>query len=55
MTERSDPSIQSKTLDEYVLDVFTFDRVEVSVESTFSDDDDGLAFAYHPVLRESNM
>lgn len=50
VSESGNPGVQSKLVDEDVLDVLSLDRVEVLVEGTLGDDDDRLSLPDLTVL-----
>jgi hypothetical protein len=50
VSEGGNPGVQSKLVDEDVLDVVSLDRVEVLVERTLGDDDDRLSLSDLTVL-----
>lgn len=50
VSEGGNPGVQSKLVDEDVLDVVSLDRVEVLVEGTLGDDDDRLSLSDLTVL-----
>ena len=50
VSESGNPGVQSKLVDEDVLDVLSLDRVEVLVERTLGDDDDRLSLSDLTVL-----
>lgn len=52
MSESGDSSVESESVGENVLDVVSFDGLEVSVESSLSDDNNGLSLSDLSVLLE---
>ena len=45
MTKGGNTGVQAQSVNKDILDVASFDRLEIAIKSALGDDDDGLAFA----------